>query len=312
MEKLNPCPILEFNDSQLLNVRKSFGYDDLHRLKQDVDHLQDWINQQPHFKLKEFDRDFLERYLIYCKGSIERAKQRFDKLCTYTNQMPEFLRNFDIRNEFIGLNRSIHTCILPKPTADNYRVIISTVSGEDGELFDLMEYYRYLIVLGEYMMHNDYCHGYELVGVSTNVSMAIVKKLNPIIMHKAVTLITDALGQRMKKIHLISDSKFFETILVIFKQALTAKLAKRLIVHNSFESLHEHITREHLPKDLGGDEKTMKELAEMDFKAISSDEHIAFVKRMETATTDESLRPCAKFNEDYSGTPGSFKTLCVD
>ncbi|XP_022836089.1 uncharacterized protein LOC111363490, partial [Spodoptera litura] len=205
-----------------------------------------------------------------------------------------------------------HTCILPKPTADNYRVIISTVSGEDGELFDLMEYYRYLIVLGEYMMHNDYCHGYELVGVSTNVSMAIVKKLNPIIMHKAVTLITDALGQRMKKIHLISDSKFFETILVIFKQALTAKLAKRLIVHNSFESLHEHITREHLPKDLGGDEKTMKELAEMDFKAISSDEHIAFVKRMETATTDESLRPCAKFNEDYSGTPGSFKTLCVD
>uniref|UniRef100_A0A2H1X1A1 SFRICE_034894 n=1 Tax=Spodoptera frugiperda TaxID=7108 RepID=A0A2H1X1A1_SPOFR len=54
MEKLNPCPILEFNDNQLLNVRKSFGYDDLHRLKQDVDHFQDWINKQPHFMLKEF------------------------------------------------------------------------------------------------------------------------------------------------------------------------------------------------------------------------------------------------------------------
>ncbi|KAH9638208.1 hypothetical protein HF086_002050 [Spodoptera exigua] len=162
------------------------------------------------------------------------------------------------------------------------------------------------------MMHNDYCHGYELVGVSTNVSMAIVKKLNPIVVHKAVTLIVDALGQRMKKIHLISDSKFFDAILMVFKQALTAKLAKRLVVHNSLESLHEHITREHLPKDLGGDEKTMKELAEMDFEAVSSDEHIAAMKRMETAITDESLRPTGQFNEEYSGTPGSFKTLCVD
>ncbi|KAF9806240.1 hypothetical protein SFRURICE_021459 [Spodoptera frugiperda] len=252
--------VKQFNDNQLLNVRKSFGYDDLHRLKQDVDHFQDWINKQPHFMLKEFDRDFLERYLIYCKGSIERAKQRFDKLCTYTNQMPEFLSNFDIRNEFIGLNRS----------------------------------------LGEYMMNNDYCHGYELVGVSTNVSMTIVKKMNPIIMHKAVTLITDALGQRMKKVHLVSDSKFFETILVVFKQAFSAKLAKRLIVHNNWESLHEHIPKKHLPKDLGGDEKTMKELA---------DEHIAAVKKMEGATTDESRRPSAKFNEEYSGTPGSFKTF---
>lgn len=65
----------------------------------------------------------------------------------------------------------------------------------------------------------------------------------------------------MKKVHLVSDSKFFETILVVFKQAFSAKLAKRLIVHNNWESLHEHIPKKHLPKDLGGDEKTMKELA---------------------------------------------------
>ncbi|KAJ8711042.1 hypothetical protein PYW07_008284 [Mythimna separata] len=312
MEEIKPCPILEFNKNQLMTVRTCFGYDDLNKLKQDIDQFQDWISKQPHFRRKDFDRDFLERYLIYSKGSIERAKQRFDKLCTFTSLMPEFLQNYDIRNEFKPLFNICNTCLLPKPSSDNYRVVISTLTGEDDNKFELVSYYRYLIVLGQYMLQHDYCNGYELVGDSRNITMGTVKKLNPITIHKALTLIVEALGQRMKKIHLISGSKFFDTILLVFKQALSAKLAQRLVVHNSVESLYDHIPREHLPKDLGGDERSMKELTEMDFKEVSTDEHIAIVKNMETASTDESCRQSIKFNEDYSGMPGSFKTLCVD
>ncbi|XP_022834756.1 uncharacterized protein LOC111362325 [Spodoptera litura] len=312
MEALKPCPIFEFNKNQLLNVRKTLGYDDVNKLKQDLDQFEDWISKQPHFMVKEFDRDFLERYLIYCKGSIERAKQRFDKLCTYTNQMPEFLQNFDIRNEFVHLFNICDTFILPKPGADNYRVIISRVTGVDDDKFELISFYRYTIALITYMMHNDYCHGYELVGDCRSITLGTVKTLNPVTIHKGLTLISEALGQRMKKLHLISGSKFFDTVLVVMKQALTGKLAQRLVVHDCVESLYEHIPKEHLPKEFGGNEKTSKELAEMDFKEMSSDKHIAVLKRMETATTDESLRSSTKFNEEYSGTPGSFKTLCVD
>lgn len=50
----------------------------------------------------------------------------------------------------------------------------------------------------------------------------------------------------------------------------------------------------------------------MNFKEFSSDDHIAKVKFMEQASTDESCRLPGKFNEEYSGMPGSFKTLCVD
>uniref|UniRef100_A0A2A4J2F6 CRAL-TRIO domain-containing protein n=1 Tax=Heliothis virescens TaxID=7102 RepID=A0A2A4J2F6_HELVI len=295
-----------------MNVRKCFGYDDINKLKQDIDQLQDWIRKQPHFKLKEFDRDFLERYLIYSKGSIERAKQRFDKLCTFTSLMPEFLQNFDIKNEFQPLHNVCLTCILPKPTPDNYRVIVSSLTGVDDSKFELVSYYRYLIVVGHYMLQNDYCNGYELVGDARNLTMATVMKLNPVTIHKALTCITEALGQRMKKIHLISGSKFFDTLLVVFKQGLSQKLSQRLHVHNSVESLYDHIKREHLPKDLGGDEKTIKELNDLNFKEVSTDSHIAKVKNMEQATTDESSRLTTKFNEEYSGMPGSFKTLCVD
>lgn len=49
------------------------------------------------------DREYLERYLIYNKGSIERAKKHFDKVCTLRNLMPDFLQGYDIRNEFLAL-----------------------------------------------------------------------------------------------------------------------------------------------------------------------------------------------------------------
>ncbi|KAH9638207.1 hypothetical protein HF086_002049 [Spodoptera exigua] len=217
--------------------------------------------------------------------------------------MPEFLQNFDIRNEFVHLLNI---------SADNYRVVLTTLTGADDDEFQLISYYRYLIVLVQYMMHHDYCVGYELVGDCTNFTLGTVKKMNPVIIHKALTMIVDALGQRMKKLHLISGSKFFDTIVLIFKQALSAKLAQRLVIHNNLESLYEHIPKQHLPKDLGGGLETMNELSERTFKEVCTDEHLAVVKRMETATTDESCRPTAKFNEEYSGTPGSFKTLCVD
>lgn len=51
---------------------------------------------------------------------------------------------------------------------------------------------------------------------------------------------------------------------------------------------------------------------DMDFQEWSSDNHIEKIKFMETAATDESARLGCKFNEEYSGMPGSFKTLFVD
>lgn len=65
---------------------------------------------------------------------------------------------------------------------------------------------------------------------------------------------------RMKKIHLISGSKLFDTLLIILKQGFSAKLRERIVIHATVESLHEHIPKASLPKELGGDERTINEL----------------------------------------------------
>lgn len=54
MEEIQNNPILEFNPNQLQDVRKAVGYEDVNKLKQDIQQLQEWIKKQNHFKVKDF------------------------------------------------------------------------------------------------------------------------------------------------------------------------------------------------------------------------------------------------------------------
>lgn len=69
----------------------------------------------------------------------------------------------------------------------------------------------------------------------------------------------------MKAINLLSPSKLIGTLISLMKQVLSAKLGDRIHILKTVEELHEHIPKEILPKDYGGNEKS---LAELQGKAI--------------------------------------------
>lgn len=63
METISRNSIIEFNPKQLEEVRKLYNYDNVSKLNQDIDILQEWIRKQNHFTVREFG----EYYLIaYC------------------------------------------------------------------------------------------------------------------------------------------------------------------------------------------------------------------------------------------------------
>lgn len=65
---------------------------------------------------------------------------------------------------------------------------------------------------------------------------------------------------RIKAIHILSQSKFVDTLVSILKQVLSAKVAGRINIHKSSEDLHKYLSKDILPKDYGGEERSLKTL----------------------------------------------------
>lgn len=83
MEEIKPNPILKFNESQLQSVRKTVDYEDVNKLKQDLELLIEWIQKQNHFGVKEFGMYFVINLCKSIEGIFfKNIKVYFEKLGT--------------------------------------------------------------------------------------------------------------------------------------------------------------------------------------------------------------------------------------
>lgn len=66
---------------------------------------------------------------------------------------------------------------------------------------------------------------------------------------------------RVKGIHILTTSKAVNFFLLIFKQALNPKIAERIHVHATIDTVCEYIPKDSLPLDYGGKEKSIETLS---------------------------------------------------
>ncbi|XP_047999547.1 uncharacterized protein LOC125236682 isoform X2 [Leguminivora glycinivorella] len=123
--------------------------------------------------------------------------------------------------------------------------------------------------------------------------------------------IIEGYGIRMKGLHILSPSKFVDTLVAIFKQVFSAKLASRIHVHKKVETLYEYLPKTLLPKDLGGDERSISTLYDEWLQELSTEDHINYMRMMREACTDEKLRLKDHFDENI-GLSGTFRALAFD
>ncbi|XP_038210456.1 uncharacterized protein LOC119831238 [Zerene cesonia] len=119
-------------------------------------------------------------------------------------------------------------------------------------------------------------------------------------------------GLKIKGIHIVSDSKGVDIFVNIIKQLLKTKLASRISTHKTFEEVHDIVGKEVLPVELGGYEKSIKEIHDDWLSELSKKENIDYMREMNKAGVDVTLRPRHNLNDDYVGMPGTFRVLSVD
>ncbi|XP_049879544.1 uncharacterized protein LOC126376277 isoform X2 [Pectinophora gossypiella] len=314
MEVIPTHPLIVVTKDDVEKARKFYDIDDVDRIKESLDQIEDWCKKQPHLEEanKYMSRAMLERIFILSRGSVESAKKKIDHLLTSRGMMPEISLHRTV-DEFAKFWDVINYAPLPKmcPT-DQSRVMVTQFITDKLDEFSLLTYFRYCFMIGEYRLNYDYSLSERYVIDLTNIHLGVLSKINPVVVKKSEVLCTEGFGTKIKGIHILNAPPFVDRLVFLLKQALREKVASRLHVHSSYEELHKHIPKEILPKDYGGDAPSMAKISEQWRELFRGQEAKDIVKNLDKLVTDESRRSAAKFNEEYLGMPGSFRRLAVD
>ncbi|RVE47539.1 hypothetical protein evm_007798, partial [Chilo suppressalis] len=162
MDSLPKDPILVFPPDTLKVVRKEYDLDKPGAIDRAIDILELWLKKQDHFTKKDFSRGYLERSIIRAKGSVERCKERLDKICTARVLMPELYTFRDVR-EFVELDEQTTDAILPRLTNDYYRVYILQNYAHTFKRERFTEFYIRAGYYLEYFSAFDYANGAVVV-----------------------------------------------------------------------------------------------------------------------------------------------------
>ncbi|KAF9411682.1 hypothetical protein HW555_009599, partial [Spodoptera exigua] len=256
---------------------------------------------------------YLEKTLISCKGSVEKAKKQIDRLCTMKTLIPKFFSKTNVKEELQNILKVACLIPLPTPTDDYYRVLLVKIRSFDLTSESFMLYFQYCLILCEYIKANDYVNGFIIIYDCRELNMFdVVSKMSTVELQQFITILVEGYGARMKSINIVTESKAVELIINTVKQFISEKVGNRMSVQRTLEDLQNVIPKHILPVEYGGTEKSVEVLQDEMVEELSKEEYVDYVKMMFSARTEEGKRNIGKFNEEYLGMPGSFRALSVD
>ncbi|KAG7303408.1 hypothetical protein JYU34_011923 [Plutella xylostella] len=312
METIPHHPLIQVTQEDLAKAREFYGISDVKRIRESLDAVDDWCQKQSHLVQKNLNRNILERLFLMSRGSVEGTKKRIDGLFTARGMMPELSLNRTVE-EFDRFWDGINYVPLPKLCqSDSSRVMVTQLLTDNIDDFNLLTYFRYCFLVGEYRLHFDYSLSERYIIDLKNFSLSHLSKVSPMTVKKSEVLATEGFGTKIKGIHILNAPPFVDKVVFLLKSALKEKVASRLHVHSTYADLHKHIPKEILPRDYDGDEQSVSKLAAQWKDELRTDAARKLIKELDNLRTDETKRQTGKFNEEYLGMPGSFRTLSVD
>ncbi|XP_041983489.1 uncharacterized protein LOC121736385 isoform X2 [Aricia agestis] len=311
MEYLPTESVLKIRSSAIEAVRKEVN---LHRpgeMEEAVRILDEWIHQQPHYIYKEIPKPYLESTIVTNKGSVEKSKAMIDKLCTLRTLMPDQFQPLDAEKALKAVRDIAYMCFLPQQTEDYHRLIVIKTTVYTKELLHLFYKASYMIV--DYVRLYDYHAGvdviYDLTDSDVKEALSVINFME---FKDCYEIINHSYSLRVRRYIVITPSKWVEPLVNVFKTFMKKKIADRIMVLKDHTELYQFYTKDILPKEYGGDERSLKELQDELFGHAASPKHREFREKLFEARTDETKRSPDAFNELYAGTTGTFRALTLD
>ncbi|KAJ1522545.1 hypothetical protein ONE63_001731 [Megalurothrips usitatus] len=303
----------ELTAAQEAKMYEEYGADP-EALRADAETLREWAEKQPHLpSLTDKEDPWLARYILACKNSLERAKRRLDYFFCVQSRWPEYFRAPTVEEgvAFAEYCWGGPTPVLmPDGTRLTFYKFTPALAAAPANMNWMM---FYMLSLG-YVQLQLTTPGQPLrIEVVFDVENYVLGINTSFVAHLAefrrfVKCLQVALPLHVRRIHVVNAPSLAVTALdKLVRPFLQDKLNKRIITHDSLETLAKTIPHFCLPKDLGGSmDMTMKEIT-LKWANIAEDcEKWYDTRKWMRANLD--LKP----EKDFNDLDGTFRKLTVD
>ncbi|CAH2066478.1 unnamed protein product, partial [Iphiclides podalirius] len=285
-------PMFRELSPELAKIAKAELNENPKQTPEDVRILKEWILKQTHLKARTDDQ-WLVAILRGCKFSLERVKAKLDLYYTLRTTAPEVTMCLKpTEPNFLAFLR-LGTCvILPKSkTGLHPRVILIRVgryNPEEDSIANVMCILYYLVQI--LVMEDDTASvlGTKIVVDYEGCTLNHLIEANPSLLRKITAVSQDSLPLRLKGSHHLNVPSGIEVIFKLVSTFLNEKAKQRLKIHKSPEELFEHIPKDVIPIEYGGDGGTVAEIIE--YWAGKIIEYKSWMEDEENFGTDESRR----------------------
>nr|CAH0106714.1 unnamed protein product [Daphnia galeata] len=290
--------------------------EDEERRQQVIEIIRQWVAQQPHLQRTRIDDHGIICFARGCKYSLEKMKTKMDLMFTLRTALPEFFSGWDPLKPEIQAALACGS-FLPLPDYDQHgrKVIIMRPGCYDPFNFKPEDIEKASFMISDVMVKDDeqlFVTGMVIVYDCQGFTLNHFTQ-RPLSLTKKHMYYLQSAPLSPKTIHFIRTNSVFQTIHSAMSALVNDKMKQRLKVHGpEMQSLYQDIDRKILPKDYGGEGKSLAELTDIWKKKV--EENRDFLMETEkNLRVDESRRlGKAKTAQDIFGIEGSFRKLNVD
>lgn len=297
-------------EEQMATIMAEYGMTKA-SMARDVALIRDWLSKQPHLPADDVDDTLIERLLVRCKNSVVVAQRRLDDIYAVRSDLPEFYTGRDpLGPEMVRFLGAVGLCVMPRLTADLNRVSLIRLRDPDLDKFSVDSLIKASFMGQDIITREPPTLGDMVVFDASGYTLAHAAGASPTLIRKAIAHVKRTYPARVTGIHVLFPPVFADRIVNIVKSFLPDKIASRIHTHNTLESLWEHVPRDVLPKDYGGQERHSDELCDLWVKKLLS--YREYFLHTERTRSNEALRQEKRKNNSNGSLEGSFRKLDLD
>ncbi|XP_028131456.1 clavesin-2 [Diabrotica virgifera virgifera] len=207
--------------------------------------------------MKNLNTQEIQKFLYARKFMVEDSYTLLKNYLSYKKRHPEICENLTI--SAVDIQKSLENGlpgVLRQKDRKGRCILLFTGNNWDCS-YSLQTIFRaFLLVLEHLIEHvHNQSNGFVVIVDWTEFTFRQSTYLKPSVLKLMIEGLQDCFPARFKGIHFIAQPWYVETALALIKPFLNEKVKERIFVHgNNLSTLHEHVHKDVLPAELGGEE----------------------------------------------------------